>query len=104
MSDPLLLPIKAERSCVLPGNKTSDVTPDDADEGAPAGHDDEADEALEDVGVVDVGLLDLDVGLEGVVEDDRDGVVQERLPEHDNVENLVHLKNKNNYYFVMISV
>ena len=57
-------------------------------------NDQEAGEPLDNVCVVQVLLLDLNVGLEHVVQHDCHRVVQQRLAEHHNVQHLVHLYNK----------
>jgi len=77
-----------------PCDKAGDVSPDDADDGAAAGDNDEAGESLGDVRRHQVGLLNFHVGLEHVVEHHRHRVIQQRLTEDDNVEDLVDLINK----------
>ncbi len=74
-----------------PGDEAGEVAPDDTDEGTAEGHHQEGGEALHDVRHLNVALAHVHVGLEHVVEDDGDGVVEQRLAKDDDVEDLVHV-------------
>ena len=74
-----------------PGDKASDVAPDDANDCSTASHHDKAGETLEDVSGLNVLLLNLHIGLKHVVEDNSHRVIEQGLSEHNNVQDLVNL-------------
>jgi hypothetical protein len=54
---------------IAPCDEAGDVAPDDADDGAAQTDDQEGGEPLENVGVVDIFLSNVHVGVEHVVQD-----------------------------------
>ena len=75
----------------LPCNESSNISPDNTDNGSSPRHNDEAGEPLGNIGGDEVLLLDLDIGLEHVVEDNSYCIVEKWFSEYDDIKNLVHL-------------
>lgn len=71
--------------------ETGGEAPHHPDDGAADRDDEEVRETGQQVSVNDVVEAHFRVGLEQMVEDDGDGIVEQGLAEHDDVQDLVHL-------------